>query len=205
VKLLVEETVEALFSHFNFGKANSERMMHYCRPAVEKFVFNKLYTHLIAMYAVKYATLDNNFRRKAELIGVRPVQDILSSLEIREKYRLSELSTPYAEAIETLGKLGSYSTPLEKLNCCLNTVSSMKTAVIDYWKSREELSAMDDELPLLIFVLVQARVSNFNAEIAFLLDYVGRSSRFEKEQRLLINFEAAAKYIANDWEQDLTR
>mmetsp|Transcript_32553 Transcript_32553/g.56318 ORF Transcript_32553/g.56318 Transcript_32553/m.56318 type:complete len:177 (+) Transcript_32553:908-1438(+) len=175
-------------------------MMHYCRPAVEKFVFSRLHNHLIAMYCIKTKTLEEAFRRKVELISQRSVQDLLTALEIREKYRLPDLATPYSEAIEILKKLGSNHTPLEKLNCCLNTAASMKTAVIDYWKGREELAAMDDELPILIFVVVQAKVINFNAEVALLLDYVGRLSRFEKEQRLLINFEAAAKYIANDWE-----
>lgn len=174
--------------------------MHYCRPAVEKFVFNRLYGHLFAMYCIKTKALDDAFQLKVEVVPEKSVEDLLLSLDIREKYRLSDLAVPYANAIETLKKLGSYSTPLEKLNCCLNTSANMKTAVIDYWKGREELDSMDDELPLLIFVIYQARVPNINAEVALLLDYIGRSSRFEKEQRLLINFEAAAKYIANEWD-----
>jgi hypothetical protein len=199
VKLIIEETVEALFSHFNFGRANSERMMHFCRPAVEKFVFSKVYCHLIAMYSAKTKALEDNFTRKADLIAQSPGQDVMDSLEVKGMYRLADLASPYAEAIDILSQLGSYNTALEKLNCCLNAVASMKTAVVDYWKGREELSSMDDELPILTYVVGKAKVQHFNAEIALLLDYVDRSSKLEREQRLLINLEAAAKFIANEW------
>lgn len=200
MKLLVEETVEALFNHFNFGRTSSERMMHYCRPAVEKFAFSKLFNHLLAIYAVKTKALQASFQAKLELIHGKQVQDLFAALEIKESLRLPEEAEPYSEAVDTLKKLGSYNAPLEKLNCCLNTLASMKTAVIDYSKGREELEGMDDELPVLIFVIVKSNVPNFNAEVALLLDYIGRSSRLEKELRLLVNFEAAGKYIANEWD-----
>jgi hypothetical protein len=50
---LVNETVYALNSEYNLGKDTAKSMMPYCRPAVEKYVFGKLYEQLFAMYRVK--------------------------------------------------------------------------------------------------------------------------------------------------------
>jgi hypothetical protein len=35
--------------------------MHYCRPAVEKYIFTKLYDKLFAMYAIKNENEDKMF------------------------------------------------------------------------------------------------------------------------------------------------
>jgi hypothetical protein len=50
---LVNETVYALNSEYNLGKDTAKSMMPYCRPAVEKYVFGKLYDQLFSMYRVK--------------------------------------------------------------------------------------------------------------------------------------------------------
>ena len=50
---LVNETVYALNSEYNLDKDTAKSMMPYCRPAVEKYVFSKLYDQLFSMYRVK--------------------------------------------------------------------------------------------------------------------------------------------------------
>jgi hypothetical protein len=58
IKQVIETTVDALFSHYNFGKSNSEKMMPYCRPAVEKFVFSKLHSNIFPIYQTKMRDTD---------------------------------------------------------------------------------------------------------------------------------------------------
>ena len=48
--LLVNEVVDTLFRNFNYGKSENKRMMPFCRVAVEKYIFEKLYTRLFNMY-----------------------------------------------------------------------------------------------------------------------------------------------------------
>lgn len=98
-----------------------------------------------------------------------------------------------------LGKITEMVTPIEKLNCLLMSVASLKTAVVEFWRGKEELDAMDDLLPVVIFILMQSSVKTPAAQIAFLQDYVGRASRYENEARLLINFEVSVKYVALEW------
>ena len=50
VKAKIEETIAALFSHYNFGKTNSEKVMQFCRPAVERFIFSRVHSVLFALY-----------------------------------------------------------------------------------------------------------------------------------------------------------
>lgn len=200
VKLLIEETVEALFSHFNFGKAHTERMMHYCRPAVEKFLYAKLMPQLVAMYRCKMRTTDEGFAQKRKELQSLSPREILDLLEVKPKWRLGDLPTPYKEAIDMLSKLKEFNTPTEKLNCLLSAVAAMKTAVVDYWHAKEELDAMDDQLPVLIFIVVCSAVESPAAEVRLLQDYTRQSNGFDNELQLLTNFEVSVRYIAQEWQ-----
>lgn len=57
----------------------------------------------------------------------------------------------------------------------------MRTCVLDYWKGREELGTMDDELPVIIYIFVMTSLANLPSEIMQLLDYVRRTDYFENE------------------------
>lgn len=50
---VVNETVLSFNSQYNFGKELGKDILTYCRPAVERYIFAKLYDNLFAMYAIK--------------------------------------------------------------------------------------------------------------------------------------------------------
>jgi len=58
---LINETVYAFNSDYNLGKDTAKSMMPFCRPAVEKYIFSKLYDKLFAMYAFKNEKEDKLF------------------------------------------------------------------------------------------------------------------------------------------------
>ena len=64
-------------------------------------------------------------------------------------------SVPFKEAVQCLEKIRTCITPREKLMCLSESFSAMKTAVVDFHKGRVELSAMDDVLPISIYVVSQ--------------------------------------------------
>ena len=39
---LINETVHSFNSEYNLGKETTKNLVHYCRPAVEKYVFTKV-------------------------------------------------------------------------------------------------------------------------------------------------------------------
>jgi hypothetical protein len=87
VKAIIEETIASLFSHFNYGRTQSEKMMHFCRPAVEKFVFSKVYNLLYSIYEFKFRESNEQFYRKSVEISSHPKSHIFDYLEV----------TPYSD------------------------------------------------------------------------------------------------------------
>ena len=186
--------------HYNFGNGNNEAMLQSSRPAVEKFIFNKLYTHIFEMYKVKYSDLNEKLHNKRKALQDTSDAQLMAQLGIRGKFQLESSENPYKRAIDTLGKLSDFNSPSEKFNCILSAIATMKTLVLDYWKGKVELESMDDELPLLIFVVARNEDQYFASEISLLLDYSKTSVSLESEYRLLTNFHASISYIVNDWE-----
>ncbi|CAG9316248.1 unnamed protein product [Blepharisma stoltei] len=199
VKKIIEETVEALFTHFNLSNTSSQKVMQFCRPAVERYIYSKLIKQLLSMYGLKYQSINQRFQDRRDFFHTKISQELMQSLELKQKYRLNSSEPPYIQAIETLNSIGIQHTPLGKINCLLQTATLMKTAVVDYWKGKEELETMDDQLPVIIYIVSQTTVQDLPSDLNFLQDYIHLGFGFDNEQRLLINFDGAVKYIADEW------
>lgn len=50
---------------------------------------------------------------------------------------------------------------------------------------------MDDELPILIFIILNTNIRNLYSQIALIEDYITHDSTYESERRTLINFKVA--------------
>ena len=97
---------------------------------------------------------------------------------------------PYYESIKTLNKLELTTMPREKLLILRQAYSHMKTAVVDHWKGKKELLAMDDQLPLLIYVLSMSTVTHPAAQFHFLEDYLRMQNKgFDSEPMLIANLQ----------------
>jgi hypothetical protein len=75
----------------------------------------------------------------------------------------------------------------------------MKTEVVDYWNGSEALETMDDELPIVIFIVAMSEVPALMAELRFLQEYVGNNVKFERENRILTDIEASVNFIIQEW------
>jgi len=65
---MVNEVVDTFFFEFNYGKSETRKMMPFCRFAVEKYIFEKLYTRLFKMYCEKHKKGIAKFRKKQDEI-----------------------------------------------------------------------------------------------------------------------------------------
>ena len=65
--------------------------------------------------------------------------------------------------------------------------SSMKASVVDFYKGKEEICSMDEELPLLIYILLNAKLENIFAELNFVQDYVNIDPSLDSEKRMMTN------------------
>jgi len=60
--MIANETVHSFESEYNFGKEMGKDILIFCRPAVERYFFSKLYEKLFAMYAIKNEADDKAFQ-----------------------------------------------------------------------------------------------------------------------------------------------
>lgn len=73
--------------------------------------------------------------------------------------------------------------------------SLMKSAVVDFHKGKEEMYSMDDELPIMIYILLRANLKNGFAEFNFIDDYVQFDPSLESEKRLMTNLKVSDVFI----------
>jgi hypothetical protein len=101
---------------------------------------------------------------------------------------------PYRSAILEVQRMPSVKSPREKLSILLMTHSLMKSLVVDYHKGKEEIGSMDEELPLLIYIMLNANIDNLAAELHFVEDYVNVDPMLESDKRLMTNFTVNLGY-----------
>ena len=65
----------------------------------------------------------------------------------------------------------------------------MKSAVVEYHKGKEEIASMDEELPILIYVVLHCNVANIAAELSYVDDFVQLDPALESEKRLMTNIK----------------
>jgi len=65
---------------------------------------------------------------------------------------------PYHLALFELDKINSVFSPREKLKSIMMMRSLMRAEVIDFYKGKEELVSMDDELPVNIYIVLMSNI-----------------------------------------------
>jgi hypothetical protein len=66
--MVVNETVMSFESEYNLGKETGKDLLQYCRLAVERYFFSKLYDKIFAMYVIKTEIDDKLFQERGRLI-----------------------------------------------------------------------------------------------------------------------------------------
>ena len=72
--------------------------------------------------------------------------------------------------------------------------------MISYHTSTLEVASMDDELPLIIFVVSNlAENVRIFSKLNFVKDFIEKKTDMDFEEQILANIELAVNYVANDW------
>jgi hypothetical protein len=138
----IEDCVSTFYCYFNFGKSNTEKMLPYCRPAVEKFIFNKLYFLLYDIYNKKYEEENKNFLVNQNNIKVKmSVEQVMDFLEIKKKFRgeiLDGLSSmlPYKSTIDCINKIEFEQTPKDKFDTLMKASLELRNGILDITKGK---------------------------------------------------------------------
>eukprot|EP00928_Gymnodinium_smaydae_P009840 TRINITY_DN13682_c0_g1_i1.p1 TRINITY_DN13682_c0_g1~~TRINITY_DN13682_c0_g1_i1.p1 ORF type:complete len:496 (-),score=85.75 TRINITY_DN13682_c0_g1_i1:112-1599(-) len=108
---------------------------------------------------------------------------------------------PYERAAAALSQLeaavalGCGQTPKEALKALTLAQFEMRTCALESSGGQAELQAMDDLLPVFIFVLVRSSLTRPFACAGFIGDALSN----EDEGRAVLLLESAARYIAHEW------
>jgi hypothetical protein len=79
--------------------------------------------------------------------------------------------------------------PSEMLHCLANTFQRLKSEVVDQHKGRIELEAMDDVVPLQIYMLAYSNIGQSMTLFGYMSDYLRFAScGFDLERKLLCNY-----------------
>ena len=81
-------------------------------------------------------------------------------------------NVPYIEAIREIEKIQTLDCPGEMVGCLSASFEKLKTTVVDHHKGKFELSAMDDVLPLSIYTVAMANLSNPASHQQMMADYL---------------------------------
>lgn len=79
---LTNETINVLFSEFNYGKSETKQLMPFARKSVERYIFSKLYETIISMYREKYKKDDEEFSKKLQTVKNLSFLKLFQSLEV---------------------------------------------------------------------------------------------------------------------------
>ena len=150
------------------------------------------------MYEIKHQERQIAFTEKVSQAEELGRERIMQILELKDKFKLDQATAPYGSAIESFNMVQVCQTPLDKLNSLLEGVTFMKTCVVDYWKGKLELSTMDDQLPVMIYIVSQVKAPTFVSQIILLKDYISGSLGFDNETKLLTDIDSAISFIIKD-------
>jgi hypothetical protein len=166
----------------------------YCKSVIEKKVYSKLYPKLLEHYSVITSGVDSKFSQKKMRISNMNSTELLKTLQVSSNFLLTGVEEPYEDAKVVLKRFNKLKTPIEKINCLIAAVACMKACVVEYWKGHLEIQAMDDELPVIMFLLLTSDIQSPSAELTILANYV--AGRLENEGRIILNFNSAVSYLS---------
>lgn len=166
----------------------------YCKSVIEKKVYSKLYPKLLEHYSALTRNIDLKFfQQKAKIMNMTSAE-LLKLLQVSSNFVLTGLKEPYEDAKVVLKRFNKLKTPIDKINCLIAAVACMKACVVEYWKGHLEIQAMDDELPVIMFLLLTSDIECPSAQLTILSNYV--AGRLENEGRIILNFNSAVSYLS---------
>lgn len=121
---------------------------------------------------------------------------------------LLTLGYPYERAAAALSQIevgllsntGRNCTPREIVEALTFSQFEMKTCALEVSSGQMELCAMDDILPVFVFVLLRSSLTKPFACARFMNDSLSKDESLESEGRAVLLLESAARHVAFDWD-----
>jgi len=113
---------------------------------------------------------------------------------------LYERAAAALSQIEVALNSGQGCSPRQIVEALTLSQLEMKTCAFEASAGQAELHAMDDVMPLFIFVLARSSLVRPFACASFMQDALTQDERLDSEGRAVLLLESAARYITHEWD-----
>ena len=198
---LIEHTTNTLNCYYN-QENNINYNTNFYNSATEQFIFNKIYHYLYEIYDLKYKKCNEEFILvKKEINENMEIKDIISNLNIKKLY-ISNDPIPFMPVIENINKLQLEKCLKNKFKIITQSSLEIRNCILEYTGGKYELESMDDELPIIIYLVTQINIENLFAELYMIDDYIKCTMRDELIQnKMVTNLLSSLSYISLKWDK----
>ena len=197
---MLELCINTLNSTYNNYQNNDSA---YFSLASEQFLFSKIYYIIYDIYDKKYKKQNNDFLLTQKEINENlSIKEIIKKIGIKEKFRSKE-EFPYKSVIDILGMISFERSLRKKFEILTSASLEIRTCVLEYSYGKYELDSMDDELPIIIYIATQIKVTNIFAELNIVDDYFKIISRDDLIQnKMITNLLSSLMFITKMWNSE---
>ena len=197
---IIELCINTLNSTYNNYQNNDSS---YFSLASEQFIFSKIYYIIYDIYDKKYKKKNNDFLLVQKEINEKlSIKEIIQKIGIKEKFRSRE-EFPYKSVLDILGMISFEKSLRKKFEILTSASLEIRTCVLEYSNGKYELDSMDDELPIIIYIATQIKVTNIFAELYIVDDYFRIISRDDLIQnKMITNLLSSLMFITKTWNSE---
>ena len=197
---IIELCINTLNSTYNNNQNNDSS---YFSLASEQFIFSKIYYIIYDIYDKKYKKKNNDFLLVQKEINEKlSIKEIIQKIGIKEKFRSRE-EFPYKSVLDILGMISFEKSLRKKFEILTSASLEIRTCVLEYSNGKYELDSMDDELPIIIYIATQIKVTNIFAELYIVDDYFRIISRDDLIQnKMITNLLSSLMFITKTWNSE---
>ena len=199
---IIELLINTLNSTYNNSQNNDSI---YFALASEQFLFSKIYYVIYDLYDKRYKKNNNDFLLVQKEINEKlSIKEIIKKIGIKEKFKSNE-EIPYKSVIDMLSMISFERSLRKKFEILTSASLEIRTCVLEYSNGKYELDSMDDELPIIIYIATQIKVTNIFAELNIVDDYFRIISRDELIQnKMITNLLSSLMFITKMWNSEIS-
>ena len=199
---IIELLINTLNSTYNNSQNNDSI---YFALASEQFLFSKIYYVIYDLYDKRYKKNNNDFLLVQKEINEKlSIKEIIKKIGIKEKFKSNE-EIPYKSVIDILSMISFERSLRKKFEILTSASLEIRTCVLEYSNGKYELDSMDDELPIIIYIATQIKVTNIFAELNIVDDYFRIISRDDLIQnKMITNLLSSLMFITKMWNSEIS-
>lgn len=217
----LRRSIEVVVGGEKEGAAALEALAPWLHAAVERCVFAHVGSTIWDLYEERYAGADEAYAKKARALHREAPEALLFRLGVSAALSPMHrrgatspnassptLQQPYAPAVEALSRLGSllrsagHPSPGEVARLLAAALLDMRTCALEATRGASELVAMDDVLPVFVYVLARSHLRCPLALAAYAHDALNREARLGADGWAVSLLESAASHVAYDLEEE---